>query len=159
MNNDRKPSDRNGQPPPRHGWARINDLGPQWIGAIAALIAALGGIGGFFVGRAFTQTVTVTQTGAPAVTQTVTATVTKTVAASPVNTAGYIYFGGHIVEWANGRGQPNTSWLVGSNGERYWIPTTSIFFCLEKHGHTDLGLQPSAVLNDLPINGQWASCR
>ena len=72
-----------------------------------------------------------------------------------VNRAPYI---GHIVEWVNGGGQPNTSWLVGSNGERYWIPDTSIFYCLVKEGHTDLGPQPSTVLNDLPDLGQRASC-
>jgi hypothetical protein len=65
---------------------------------------------------------------------------------------------GHIVEWVNGGGQPNTSWLVGSNGERYWIPDTSIFFCLVKEGHTDRGPQSSTVLDDLPDSGQWASC-
>ena len=72
-----------------------------------------------------------------------------------VNRAAYI---GHIVEWVNGGGQPNASWLVGSNGERYWIPNTSIFYCLIRKGHTDLGRQSSTVLNDLPDLGQWASC-
>lgn len=71
------------------------------------------------------------------------------------NRAAYI---GHIVEWVNGGGQPNTSWLVGSYGERYWIPDTSIFSCLKKEGHTDLGRQSSAVLDDLPDLGQRASC-
>jgi hypothetical protein len=65
---------------------------------------------------------------------------------------------GHIVEWVNGGGQPNTSWLVGSNGERYWIPNTSIFSCLAKEGHTDRGPQSSAVLDGLPDSGKWASC-
>lgn len=65
---------------------------------------------------------------------------------------------GHIVEWVNGGGQPNTSWLVENNGKRYWIPNTSIFFCLVKEGHTDLGAQSSTVLDGLPDSGQWASC-
>jgi|ERR1035437_4274074 serine/threonine-protein kinase len=72
-----------------------------------------------------------------------------------VNRAAYI---GHIVQWVNGGGQPNASWLVGSNGERYWIPNTSIFSCLKKEGHTDLGGQSSTVLDDLPDLGQQASC-
>ncbi len=72
-----------------------------------------------------------------------------------VNRAAYV---GHIVEWVNGGGQPNASWLVGSNGERYWIPNTSIFSCLVKEGHTDRGPQPSTVLDDLPDLGKWASC-
>ena len=72
-----------------------------------------------------------------------------------VNRAAYI---GHIVEWFNGGGQPNPSWLVGNNGERYWIPTTSIYSCLVRKGHTDKGPQSSAVLDDLPDLGQWASC-
>jgi serine/threonine protein kinase len=71
-----------------------------------------------------------------------------------VHRAAYI---GHIVEWANGSGQ-NTSWLVGSNGERYWIPTAKIFYCLVNEGHTDLGPQSSSVLDDLPDLGQRASC-
>jgi hypothetical protein len=72
-----------------------------------------------------------------------------------VNPAAYT---GHIVEWVNGGGQPNTSWLVGSDGKRYWIPNTTTYSCLTSHGHTDLGPQPSGVLNDLPDSGQWASC-
>ena len=72
-----------------------------------------------------------------------------------MNRAAYI---GHIVEWVNGGGQPNTSWLVGSNGERYWIPNTTIFFCLVNERHTDLGPQSSTVLDDLPDLGQRASC-
>jgi hypothetical protein len=72
-----------------------------------------------------------------------------------MNRAFYI---GHIVEWVNGDGQPNTSWLVGSNGERYWIPNTSIYYCLVKDGHTDRGPQSSTVLDDLPDLGHWASC-
>jgi len=134
---------------------RILELGPGYITAIATLLAVALGGGGFLAGRFIPTPPTPT----PTVTQTVTATVRATVTASPVNTAAYIYFGGHIVEWVNGGGRPNTSWLVGSNGERYWIPTASIFFCLEKHGHTDLGPQSSAVLNDLLDSGQWASCR
>jgi hypothetical protein len=65
---------------------------------------------------------------------------------------------GHIVEWVNGSGQPNTSWLVGSNGKRYWIPDPSIFYCLVKERHTDLGPQTSTVLDDLPDSGQRAAC-
>ena len=72
-----------------------------------------------------------------------------------VSRAAYI---GHIVEWVNGGRQPNTSWLVGNNGERYWIPNTSIFFCLVKKGYIDRGPQSSTVLDDLPDLGQWASC-
>jgi len=36
--------------PPRRGWARLGELGPAWITAIAALIVALTGAG-FFAGR------------------------------------------------------------------------------------------------------------
>jgi hypothetical protein len=36
--------------PTRHGWARIGELGPAWITAIATLILALTGAG-FFAGR------------------------------------------------------------------------------------------------------------
>lgn len=47
--------------PPRSGWARIADLGPKWIGAIATLILALTSAG-FFAGRVTTPTVTPTPT-------------------------------------------------------------------------------------------------
>ena len=98
-----------------------------------------------------------TQTVTQKVTQTVSQTVTQTVTASPsVNKAAYI---GHIVEYYNGPGQPDTSWLVESDGERYWIPNQSIFYCLlNNKGHTDLGPQSSAVLDDLRDSGHWASC-
>jgi hypothetical protein len=43
------------------GWARIGELGPAWIGAIATLIVALTGAG-FFAGRVTAPTVTPTQT-------------------------------------------------------------------------------------------------
>ncbi len=62
--------------PPRHGWARILELGPTWITAIATLIVALTGIG-FFAGRVTTPTVTPTSVPTP------TQTVTKTVTAPP----------------------------------------------------------------------------
>lgn len=113
-----QPADHGEPPPPsRHGWAGIVVHGPGWIIAIASLVAALGG--GTILGR-----VTIQPNRGP----TPTSTVTQTVTAPP---PPYI---GHIVEWVNGPGQQNTSWLVESNGERYWIPTTSVFYCLLHRG-------------------------
>ena len=80
-------------------------------------------------------------------------------AGSPVWTsADPSSYRGHIVEWANGGGQPNTAWLVAGNGERYWIPGATIYSCLVDGGHSDLGPQSSAILNVLPDSGQWAHC-
>ena len=56
-------SDKEGSP--RRGWARIGELGPAWITAVAGLIVALAAVG-FFAGRVTTPT--------PAPTETVTVT-------------------------------------------------------------------------------------
>ncbi len=130
---------------PPHGGGRPRASVWVIIGTIAGVIGAIAGI---YFGITANSSSSTTATAAPNIT---------VIAQEPaaVNPATYI---GHIVEWTNGGGQPNTSWLVGSNGERYWIPTTGIFFCLENEGHTDLGPQSSAVLSDLPDSGQWASC-
>jgi hypothetical protein len=72
-----------------------------------------------------------------------------------VNPGAYI---GHIVEWVNGGGKPNTSWIVSSDGKRYWIPDTSTYWCMVNIGFSDLGPQPPGVLNALPDSGQWAHC-
>jgi len=65
---------------------------------------------------------------------------------------------GHIVQWVNGGGKPNTSWIVSSNAKRSWIPDTSTYWCMVNIGFSDLGPQPSGVLNSLPDSGQWAHC-
>lgn len=72
-----------------------------------------------------------------------------------VSPAAYI---GRIVQWVNGGGKPNTSWIVSSDGRRYWIPDTSTYYCMLNIGFSDLGPQPSGVLNALPDSGQWAHC-
>jgi len=59
--------------PPRRGWARILELGPAWISAIATLILALAAAG-FFAGRVTAPTTATT--GTPQPTQTVPKTVT-----------------------------------------------------------------------------------
>jgi len=65
---------------------------------------------------------------------------------------------GHTVQWVNGGGKPNTSWIVSTNGKRYWIPDASTYWCMVNIGFTDLGPQSAAVLNSLPDSGQWAHC-
>ena len=52
-------SDKEGSP--RRGWARIGELGPAWITAVAGLIVALAAAG-FFAGRVTTPTPAPTQT-------------------------------------------------------------------------------------------------
>ena len=58
--------------PQRRGWARIGELGPAWITAVAGLIVALAAVG-FFAGRVTTPT--------PAPTETVTVTAGQALAA------------------------------------------------------------------------------
>jgi hypothetical protein len=65
---------------------------------------------------------------------------------------------GYIVEQYIGPGQINPAWLVGSNGERYHILNSAIWYCLQNEGHPDLGPQISSMLDDLPDSGQPASC-
>jgi hypothetical protein len=65
---------------------------------------------------------------------------------------------GHVVQWVNGAGKPNTSWIVSANGKRYWIPDTSTYWCMVNIGFSDLGAQSAAVLNTLPDSGQHANC-
>jgi hypothetical protein len=60
----------------RHGWARLGELGPAWITAIATLILALTGAG-FFAGRA---------TATPAKTVTAPARLSEKPSASPAAT-------------------------------------------------------------------------
>lgn len=64
----------------------------------------------------------------------------------------------HIVEWDNGPGEQHTSWLVGDDGKRYWIPDVPTFWCLRGKGIPDDGVQPSSVLDHLPDTGEKASC-
>jgi surface antigen len=64
---------------------------------------------------------------------------------------------GNIVGWRNTNGSI-TSWYVKSDGKRYWIPTTTVYWCLRNKGAKDYGPQPSAILNLLPDSGQKATC-
>jgi hypothetical protein len=70
--------------PQRRGWARIGELGPAWISAIAAVILALAGAG-FFAGRATTPT--------PAPTETVTVTAGQTPPSSSSGTSSVYWTG------------------------------------------------------------------
>lgn len=69
----------NNQPPKRGQWARLGELGPGWISAIAALIVALG-TAGFFAGR-------VTTPNAAATPQTTTETTVVTTSTSVPTTS------------------------------------------------------------------------
>jgi serine/threonine protein kinase len=131
----------------KRGWL----TSPRAI-VIAAIIGVVGPVVGVVIAALLSHG---PSTPAPAQTPIAAATKSATPSTHPPSAPTNI---GHMVEWVNGGGHPNTSWLVGSNGERYWIPTTSIFSCLVKEGHTDRGPQSSTVLNALPDSGQWASC-
>ncbi len=71
------------------------------------------------------------------------------------NTAQYI---GHVVKWNNGPGTQDTSWVVSSDGKRYWIPDTSTYYCAVNIGFTDVGEQTSTVLNQVPDSGVTWHC-
>jgi hypothetical protein len=69
---------------PRRGWARIAELGPVWISAIAALIVALA-TAGFFTGRATAPTVTTAAPPTTTITSADIATPTRSTLASTVS--------------------------------------------------------------------------
>ena len=73
--------------------------------------------------------------------------------------AGAEWFVGSIVRW-NGDTQPQkTSWLVGQDHHRRWIPDTRTFNCLRARGVGDAGALAAALLAQLgDLNGIWAQC-
>lgn len=67
---------------------------------------------------------------------------------------------GAIVQW-NGDTKPQkTSWRVGADGRRHWLPSTSVYQCLVNGGVSGPYVLPSSVLDTVipDRNGSWASC-
>lgn len=137
---------------------QVHVFGVEVAGPVGLVVIAIGVF--CMVSSAFVKPTGAANVTAPPANPTVSrsSSPTSSSSASPSPTAIPDAYIGHIVERVNVGGQPNTSWLVGRNGERYWIPTTSIFHCLVREGHTTLGRQSSTVLDDLPDLGQRASC-
>jgi surface antigen len=56
------------------------------------------------------------------------------------------YYYGDIVQWNGDTSAQKTSWLVGADGRRHWIPSTSVYACLKNGGAPGPYLLPSDVL-------------
>ena len=76
--------------------------------------------------------------------------------ASEVNAASYR---GDIVQWSGDTATQRTSWFVGADGNRRWIPDIPTFQCLQAAGAGNPIAVSTDVLNQLPnLNNVWATC-
>jgi hypothetical protein len=57
---------------------------------------------------------------------------------------------GSIVQWNGDTNAQRTSWFVGSDGRRRWVPDIRTYSCLRAHGAPDAGPQPSWLLDQIP---------
>jgi surface antigen len=71
-------------------------------------------------------------------------------AGAPVWPANFIhakdFYYGDIVQWNGDTSAQKTSWLVGADGKRHWIPTGSVYSCLKNGGIPGPYLLPSDIL-------------
>lgn len=75
---------------------------------------------------------------------------------STQNPSAYV---GHIVQWDADTKSQKTSWLVGSDLKRRWIPDAATYSCLKARGAPGPDVLPSSVLDLLPdITGTSAVC-
>jgi surface antigen len=56
----------------------------------------------------------------------------------------------HAIVSSKGRGKAVVSWFVDSRGGLHAIPDRSTYRCLRRSGAKNYGLQPDAILNQLP---------
>jgi hypothetical protein len=75
---------------------------------------------------------------------------------SPVGTRDYRRA---IVQWDGDTATQKTSWLVGNDGKRRWIPDLPTFQCLHDTGSGNAVALSSDVLDTLPdLANVWATC-
>ena len=67
---------------------------------------------------------------------------------------------GAIVQWDGDTKPQKTSWRVGADGRRHWLPSTSVYSCLVNGGVAGPYVLPPSVLDTVipDLNGSWASC-
>jgi surface antigen len=66
---------------------------------------------------------------------------------------------GHIVQWNGDTKAQKTSWLVGTDGQRRWIPTIAMYNCLKDQGAPGPDVLPGSMLDLLPdLFGTQATC-
>jgi hypothetical protein len=71
-----------------------------------------------------------------------------------------ISYTGHIVQWDGDTKAQKTAWLVGLDGRRHWIPSTTDYWCLVNGGVPGPYLLPSSVLTSIVPDdpGSQAPC-
>jgi len=66
---------------------------------------------------------------------------------------------GKIVEWDGDTATQKTSWLVGADGNRRWIPDLATFNCLHAAGYGNALSLSTEVLSEIPnLDNVWAAC-
>jgi O-glycosyl hydrolase/glycerophosphoryl diester phosphodiesterase len=66
---------------------------------------------------------------------------------------------GKIVEWDGDTATQKTSWLVGADGNRRWIPDLATFNCLHAAGYGNALSLSTEVLSEIPnLSNVWAAC-
>ena len=64
-----------------------------------------------------------------------------------------------MVQWNGDTSSQPTSWQVGFDGNRRWIPDLPTYQCLQNAGEGNSIAVNSVVLNSLPnLNNVWATC-
>jgi hypothetical protein len=72
---------------------------------------------------------------------------------------GAEWFVNSIVQWDGDANAQKTSWLVGGDHHRRWVPDGRTYNCLRGRGIGDAGGLSSTILNQLgDLNGIWAQC-
>lgn len=80
----------------------------------------------------------------------------QTIWTSPIDASSYK---GQIVQWDGDTADQKTSWQVGYDGNRRWIPDWPTFQCLHDAGEGNAQPVSSDALDKLPdLNDVWATC-
>jgi hypothetical protein len=80
----------------------------------------------------------------------------KKVWGSPVDASGYRHM---MVQWDGDSAAQKTSWMVGNDGNRRWVPDMATFQCLHDAGAGNAVSVSSDVLDKLPdLANVWATC-
>lgn len=75
---------------------------------------------------------------------------------SPVDASSYKHM---MVQWDGDSAAQKTSWMVGNDGNRRWVPDAATFQCLHDAGSGNSVSVSSDVLDKLPdLTNVWATC-
>jgi hypothetical protein len=72
--------------------------------------------------------------------------------------SGLSAFANKIVQWDGDKNVQKTSWFVTPDLRRLWVPDVATYYALKDRGATDVGVQPSKILDQLPDQkDRWAA--